>query len=259
MGVACIDSNHIEQQQRNTDFVTKHFYDAGLEFLNEMSDILLMLHLHRKWCRTGDVRARGLFVASVVFFTLELVVRICLAIFNYSASWVPIRCCPNFRLRLPPCRHFQRDLTHCQIYGLMIVVVLEPNIGSYLLQRYEDETTIDATHRIKAADLVGMPDEATRFIEQYRDEEARLVTGRELFFMFLIEDLPELVIEMLLVLLLDQDEMTFVWWLSTMSTVGHLLRHGIEFLVDRQLLHSLQTKLPEVFHKRGQLKRVGSG
>ena len=55
LGVARTDSKYIERQQRNTDFVTRHFYDAGLEFLNEMSDILLMLHLHRKWRRTGDV------------------------------------------------------------------------------------------------------------------------------------------------------------------------------------------------------------
>ena len=112
-----------------------------------------------------------------------------------------------------------------------------------------------------AKELPRAPESATKevkeFYETYSEEVNRLSNRRKLFWMFLIEDVPELFIEILLVVFIDANQMNFIWWLSTITTLFHLFRHTLEYVVGRRLLYKLKAKLPEVFREPGQLKQVG--
>ena len=78
---------------------------------------------------------------------------------------------------------------------------------------------------------------------------------RLLFAIFCIEDIPELAIE-ITVLAQAPDQMTFVWWLSTISTIVHLGRHYYGYREASQNKADMVANAKEVFDVE-QLKRIG--
>ena len=255
----------IKAQERDINLYTRLIYDALLEFLNEASDVLLTLQLYdySSTDRKHQRLALGLFQASLFFLCFEFLMRtLTKVLFDFTRPWVPVgsercRCigAPAGRralIKRPPVRAFKAGASTFAIVLSAIVSILEPNVGSVLSERLEDQEAKDLP---KAPE--SLPGEVKEFYELYSQEVGRLETRRELFWLFAIEDVPELIIEILLVVNLDPDELTLIWWLSTISTLFHLFRHTLEYVVGRRLLYKLKAKLPEVFQEPGQLKQVG--
>ena len=256
----------IKAQERDINLYTRLIYDALLEFLNEASDVFLTLQLYN-YSSSRDSKnqrlARGLFQASLFFLCFEFLMRtLTKVLFDFTRPWVPVgsercRCigAPTGRralIKRPPVRAFKAGASTFAIVLSAIVSILEPNVGSVLFERLEDQEAKDLP---KAPE--SLPGEVKEFYELYSQEVGRLETRRELFWLFAIEDVPELIIEILLVVNLDRDELTLIWWLSTITTLFHLFRHTLEYVVGRRLLYKLKAKLPEVFREPGQLKQVG--
>ena len=255
----------IKAQERDINLYTRLIYDALLEFLNEASDVFLTLQLYKYSSDSKNQRlARGLFQASLFFLCFEFLMRtLTKVLFDFTRPWVPVgseRCqCIGASagrralIKRPQVRAFKAGASTFAIVLSAIVSILEPNVGSVLFERLEDQEAKDLP---KAPE--SLPGEVKEFYELYSQEVARLNLRRELFWLFAIEDVPELIIEILLVVNLeDPDELTLIWWLSTITTLFHLFRHTLEYVVGRRLLYKLKAKLPEVFREPGQLKQVG--
>ena len=95
-------------------------------------------------------------------------------------------------IKRPPVRAFKAEASTYAIVLSAIVSILEPNVGSVLSERLEDQEAKDLP---KAPE--SLPGEVKEFYELYSQEVGRLETRRELFWLFAIEDVPELIIEIL--------------------------------------------------------------
>ncbi len=243
----------IKAQEHDVNLYTKLFYDALLEFLNEASDVFLTLQLYKYSSEDNENQrlARGLFHASLFFLCFEFLMRtLTKAFFDFTRPWVPIGV--NGALKRPQLRTFKSEASTITVIFAVVVSIFEPNVGSVLLELVEDE---DMNNLPKARE--SEPEQIKEFYKLYSQEVERLNSRRELFWLFALEDVPELIIEILLVLNLDRQELSTIWWLSTMSTLLHLFRHTVEYAVGRRLLYKLKAKVPAVFREPGQLKQVG--
>ena len=184
----------IKGQEHVINLYTRLFYDALLEFLNEASDVLLTLQLYdySSTDRKHQRLALGLFQASLFFLCFEFLMRtLTKVLFDFTRPWVPVgsercRCigAPAGRqalIKRPRVRAFKAGASTFAIVLSAIVSILEPNVGSVLLERLEDQEAKDLP---KAPESV--PGEVKEFYELYSQEVGRLETRRELFWLFLI-------------------------------------------------------------------------
>ena len=129
------ETGDIKQQENSVNFVTRLFYDVLLELLNETSDVLLMLTLRKLWTRTRNIFALGLFYASLFFLVVEVLVRAATgAVFDLNVPWVTVTS-GSSGWKVPQRRIFKKDAPALAIACSILVVLFEPNMGSFFIER----------------------------------------------------------------------------------------------------------------------------
>merc|ERR1712185_496453 len=86
-----------------------------------------------------------------------------------------------------------------------------------------------------------------KFYATYNAAKASQERKEILVMLFMIEDFPELIIEILVLLVAGLNTSTLVWYLSTITTVVHMFRHLHAFYKSRKIHSKLLMNVPEYF------------
>ena len=257
-----------EEGERNLTSVSLMGYDVSLELLNEVLDVLLLLQLHNlRNDEDGDHQAEYtmLYYAALAVLCMEVGMRLCFAVCDISQPLVRIGC----GIKVFALRKFKLEYEHKRIDkdieagddedqpGLPLaempwffivgpwltaftMIVLEPNLG----QRMMDRITVLKEYRAPAT----VTNQTQRkFYATYNAAKASQERKEILVMLFMIEDFPELIIEILVLLVAGLNTSTLVWYLSTITTVVHMFRHLHAFYMSRKIHSKLLMNVPEYF------------
>ena len=188
-------------------------YDAVFEIANEAGDIALFVQLllYSKY--------ESLIWIAGTILVLEFVVRLMAGIFDLSSLTEPggLR-----HFKAPPLRRYKEGTTWWQLAKALSCMMIEPNAAEimYLDICRAENVSSAAVAEVETSEFVSTIQSA--YTESVADDKSR----RLLLFLFFLEDVPELGLE-IAVAVLDSSQIGYVYFLSLFTTVFHLTRHAM--------------------------------
>jgi hypothetical protein len=210
------------------------FLDSMLELLNEVSDIALCIsQLVIYKANPEEIFHLYIFIASLCVIILEIALRIIFGVVLDINELKKDSYCPPPRQYKPGVQLYQKVVAGA-------VMLFEPNLAEAFFYANITETTRelnpgnDATYAVRD------------FYNLYEEIKMDLSTRQFLMMIFLIEDIPELIIEVLLAVKEKKGKIDTILLISLVATTVHLTRHSWSLYASWRGKNKITTQFGDV-------------